>query len=71
MGMVPEWCGRLQHTHMWNVLHQGVYQTMGESMSAYKPRKDKLGGLPNITYIHCKPKPLGRSWRLCATVQPA
>jgi hypothetical protein len=26
-------------------------------MSAYKPREDKLGGLPNISYIHRKPKP--------------
>jgi hypothetical protein len=42
-----------------DVLHQGVYQTMDESISAYKPRKDKLDGLPNITYIHRKPKPLG------------
>jgi hypothetical protein len=40
-----------------DVLHQGVYQTMDESMSAYKPHKDKLGGLLNITYIHRKPKP--------------
>jgi hypothetical protein len=44
--------------NMRDVLHEGVYQTMDESMSAYKPRKDKLG-LPNITYIHRKPKPLG------------
>jgi hypothetical protein len=31
---------------------------MDESMSAYKPRKDKLGWLLNITYIYRKPKPL-------------
>ena len=53
-----------------DVLQQGVYQTMDESMSAYKPRKDKLGGLPNITYIHRKPKPLGTEMKTmcdCAT----
>jgi hypothetical protein len=47
------------NTNMRDVLHQGVYQTMDESISTYKLRKDKLGWLPNITYIHCKPKPMG------------
>jgi hypothetical protein len=45
------------NTNHSDVLHQGVHQTMDESMSAYKHRKDKLGGLPKITYIHCDPKP--------------
>jgi hypothetical protein len=43
---------------------------MDESMSAYKPRKDKLGGLPNITYMHRKPKALGTEMKTmcdCAT----
>jgi hypothetical protein len=43
---------------------------MDESMSAYKPRKDKLGRLPNITYIRRKPKPLGMEMKTmfdCAT----
>jgi hypothetical protein len=47
------------NTNRRDVLHQGVYQTMDGSMSAFKPRKDKLGGLSNITYIHRKQKPLG------------
>ena len=28
-------------------------------MSAWRPRKTKLGGLPNITHIARKPEPLG------------
>jgi predicted transcriptional regulator of viral defense system len=58
------------NTNRRDVLHQGVYQTMDESMSAYKPRKDKLGGLSNITYIHRKSKPLGTEMKTmcdCAT----
>jgi hypothetical protein len=31
-----------------------------ESMSAWKPRKTALGGLPNISFIIRKPKPLGK-----------
>jgi hypothetical protein len=58
-------------TNMRDVTHQGVYQTMDESMSAYKPRKDKLvGELPNITYTHRKPKPLRTEMKTmcdCAT----
>jgi hypothetical protein len=58
------------NTNHSDVLHQGVYQTMDESMSAYKPRKDKLGGLPKVTYIHHEPKPLGTELKTmcdCAT----
>eukprot|EP00873_Tetraselmis_striata_P019891 jgi/Tetstr1/440155/TSEL_028512.t2 len=32
---------------------------MDESMSAYQPRATKLGGLPNLSFIYRKPKPLG------------
>ena len=31
-----------------------------ESMSAWKPHKTTLGGLPNISFIIRKPKPLGK-----------
>jgi hypothetical protein len=49
---------------------QGVYQTMDESMSDYRPCKDKLGGLLNIAYIHLKLKPMGTELKTmcdCAT----
>ena len=36
---------------------------LDESMSAYKPRKDKTGGLPNISYIQRKPEPLGTEFK--------
>ena len=34
-----------------------------ESMSAWKPRKDKTGGLPNISFIKRKPEPLGTEFK--------
>jgi Transposase IS4 len=37
-----------------------------ESMSAWKPRKDKNGGLPNISFIKRKPKPLGTEFKSVA-----
>jgi hypothetical protein len=44
-----------------NVPYQGVYQTMDESMSAYKPRKDKLGRLPEKLTFTASQSPRGRS----------
>ncbi len=41
------------------VLQPGLVVVLDESMSAWKPRADKLGGLPNISYVMRKPKPLG------------
>jgi len=35
--------------------------TADESMSAWKPRKTSLGGLPNISFIIRKPETLGKS----------
>ena len=32
-------------------------------MSAYRPRKDKFGGLPHISFIMRKPKPLGTEFK--------
>jgi Transposase IS4 len=32
-------------------------------MSAWKPQKDKTGGLPNISYIKRKPRPLGTEFK--------
>ena len=43
--------------------------TIDESMTAWKPRTSKTGGLPNISYIMRKPEPLGIEWKVtCCTV---
>ena len=36
---------------------------LDESMSGYRPRTSKLGGLPNISYILRKPVPLGTEFK--------
>ena len=36
---------------------------LDETMSAWKPRKDKTGGLPNISFIQRKPEPLGTEFK--------
>ena len=36
-----------------------VWKTFDESMSAYRPRTTKCGGLPNISFVERKPEPLG------------
>ena len=45
------------------VLQHGLVVTLDESMSAWKPRADKFGGLPNISFIMRKPKPLGTEFK--------
>eukprot|EP00873_Tetraselmis_striata_P025536 jgi/Tetstr1/445800/TSEL_033446.t1 len=40
------------------ILNTGIFATMDESMSAYQPSANKLGGLPNLNFIYRKPKPL-------------
>ena len=45
------------------VLRQGMCKVLDESMSAWSPRKDKYGGLPHISYIFRKPKPLGTEFK--------
>ena len=39
------------------------YLLMDESMSAWRPKTSKTGGLPNITYEPRKPKPLGTMFK--------
>jgi hypothetical protein len=34
--------------------------SLDETMSAWRPRKTALGGLPNISFIARKPEPLGK-----------
>lgn len=41
-------------------------KVLDETMSAYKPRKGKTGGLPNISYIQRKPEPLGTEFKSLA-----
>lgn len=40
-------------------LVSSTYLVLDESMSAWRPKTSKFGGLPNITYEARKPKPLG------------
>ena len=37
----------------------GEYITLDESMISWRPQTSKTGGLPNISFIKRKPKPLG------------
>jgi hypothetical protein len=51
-----------------SILHGDGDSTLDESMSAYQPRLDKLGGLPNISVIKRKPRPLGTEFKtICDT----
>jgi hypothetical protein len=43
-----------------------LVQVLDEAMSNWQPRKDNFGGLPNISFIQRKPKPLGTEMR-CVT----
>eukprot|EP00873_Tetraselmis_striata_P036498 jgi/Tetstr1/456762/TSEL_043459.t1 len=45
--------------NMMMMLMMGVWITIDEAMSAYRPRSNKTNGLPNISFIKRKPKPLG------------
>ncbi len=40
-----------------NLIAASVIKLLDESMSAWRPRKDKTGGLPNISFILQKPEP--------------
>jgi hypothetical protein len=44
-------------------------KTLDEIMSGYRPRTSKLGGLPNISFILRKPRPLGTEFKVtcCGT----
>jgi hypothetical protein len=43
-----------------------VIKLLDESMSAWRPRKDKTEGLPNISFILRKPEPLGTEFKSMA-----
>jgi len=40
-----------------------VIKLLDESMPAWCPRKDKTGGLPNISFILRNPEPLGTEFK--------
>ena len=42
---------------------------LDESMSAWRPRQDKYGGLPHISFIKRKPKPLGTEFKSVADAE--
>ncbi len=49
-------------------LHNDGDASVDESMSAYRPRLDKFGGLPNISFIKRKLKPLDTEFKtMCDT----
>ena len=49
------------------MMHRGLVLVLDESMSAFRPRKDKFGGLPNLSSIaRIKPKPLGTEFKCVA-----
>jgi hypothetical protein len=52
-----------------NTLHNDGGIIVDESTSAYQPRLDKFGGMPNIvSFIKRKPKPLGIEFKtMCDT----
>ena len=44
-------------------LIKSTYLVLDESMSGWRPKTTKTGGLPNITYEPQKPKPLGTMFK--------
>lgn len=50
-----------------NVL-ASLFQTTDETMSAFRPRKTKRGGLPNISFILRKSEPLGKEFKDLACI---
>lgn len=46
-----------------NTVAASFTKVLDESMSAFRPRTTKTGGLPNISYILRKPEPLGTEFK--------
>jgi hypothetical protein len=49
-----------------NLIAASVIKLLDESMSAWRPRKYKTGGSPNISFILRKPEPLGTEFKSMA-----
>lgn len=45
-------------------INSSVENVFDESMSAFKPRTTKEGGLPNISFIQRKPEPIGVEYKV-------
>ena len=46
-----------------NIITSSCTKVLDETMSAWRPRTSKNGGLPNISYIERKPEPLGTEFK--------
>ena len=54
------------NSHMSKLVETGQYIVVDEFMCAWRPRSDKLGRLPHISFIKRKPEPLGSEFKdLC------
>jgi hypothetical protein len=49
-----------------NIVAASVIKLLDESMSAWRPRKSKTGGLPNLSFILRQPEPLGTEFKSMA-----
>jgi hypothetical protein len=50
-------------------LHTDGDSTLDESMCAYHPRLDLLGGLPNVSFVKRKPKPLMTEFKTICDIE--
>jgi len=63
--MVSKWIAEFNNNRAKTVA-ASVIKLLDETMSAWRPRKDKTGGLPNISFILRKPEPLGTEFKSMA-----
>jgi len=47
-------------------LYKSTWAVIDESMSSWRPRTTKLGGLPNLSHVPRKPEPLGTEFKCTA-----
>jgi hypothetical protein len=64
MGMVD---GYNKNRHDW--VAASIGKVLDESMSAYRPRTSKTGGLPHLSFILRKPEPLGTELKTIACAE--
>ena len=51
------------NNHYSKILRHGRYLCMDELMSPFRPRADKFGGLPQLTFVERKPQPYGNEFK--------
>jgi hypothetical protein len=49
-----------------NKITNSLWDILDESMSSFRPRTTATGTLPNISFIFCKPEPLGTEFKCAA-----